>query len=44
MIDYFSYLLLEKIKALKGNLQRGCMKANSKRHSTFFVMAHKEHL
>ena len=42
MIDYFSYLLLEKSSFKKEYLQLRGMTANSKRHSVFFVTARKE--
>ena len=43
MIDYFSYLLLNKIILLPWyfyNLR--CMAANSERHSAFFVKVRKD--
>ena len=44
MIDYFSYLLLDKSKLLKEHLHLRCMTANSERHLAFFVTAPKERL
>ena len=44
MIDYFSYLLLNKLKLLKEYSQVSCITANSIRHSAFFVTARKKRL